>query len=197
MMAVDMYCPDWASMSIHECSPEWRGVSNKLRAAAAAYSFSYFDPNSPLGGPHFVNGAVNQNIEKMTFEDNTFDLFVAQDVFEHIFRPDLAIRQIDRVLKPGGCCIMTLPMVRGSKRSERRAELVEGEINHIKAAEYHGDPVNTEGTLVTLDWGFDACAYLSSCSSLSGAILVVHDLNKGIRAAYNEVIVLKKGIEHV
>jgi SAM-dependent methyltransferase len=197
MSAVDMYCPDWASMSVHECSPEWRGVSNKLRACAPGYSFSYFDPNAPLGGPHFVNGAVNQNIEKMTFEDGSFDLFVAQDVFEHIFRPDLAIRQIDRVLKPGGCCIMTVPMVRGSKPSERRATLVEGEITHIKPPAYHGDPVNAEGTLVTLDWGFDACAYLSGCSSLRGAVLVIDDLNKGIRAAYNEVIILKKGIEHV
>ncbi|WP_371419407.1 methyltransferase domain-containing protein [Bradyrhizobium sp. CCBAU 051011] len=35
------------------------------------------------------------------FADDTFDLVITQDVFEHIFRPDLAISDIARTLKIG------------------------------------------------------------------------------------------------
>ena len=34
--------------------------------------------------------------------DNTFDLFVTQDVFEHIPEPEKALKEIYRCLKPGG-----------------------------------------------------------------------------------------------
>jgi SAM-dependent methyltransferase len=197
MVAIDMYMPNWAELAIHESSPIWRGVSSKLKAAAPGYTFSYFAPDRPLGGPHFMEGAINQNVEQMTFENETFDLFVTQDVFEHIFRPDLAIREIERVLKPGGRCIMTVPMVNMDRPSERRAEMLDGEVRHYKPPAYHGDPVNADGALVTMDWGFDACAYLAGCSALRGALLVIDDLNQGIRAAYNEIIVLKKGLPQI
>jgi len=193
MSAIEMYVPHWRDLLIHESSPVWRGASTKLQGEAKGYSFSYFDPSRPAGGPHFIAGAVNQNIERMTFEDASFDMFVTQDVFEHIFRPDLAIREIERVLKPGGHYIMTVPMVKRDHPTERRAELRGDTIHYIKPAAYHGDPVNAEGTLVTLDWGFDLCGYLSHCSSMRGSVLVIDDLSRGIRAAYNEVVVMRKG----
>ena len=193
MVALNMYCQSWTDVAIHECSPVWRGVSSKLRSDNKKYSFSYFDPNTAPGGPHFVEGATNQNIENMTFDDEVFDIFVAQDVFEHIFRPDLAIREIERVLKTGGSCVMTVPMVHLSMPSERRAELADGKVRHHKPPAFHGDPVNSGGALVTLDWGFDACAYLAGCGNLRGALLVIDDLSQGIRAAYNEVLIFKKG----
>jgi SAM-dependent methyltransferase len=197
MVAIDRYSPEWKEMSIHECSPVWRGVSSNLHKNAEHYTFSYFDAQRALGSPHFVAGAINQNIEYMTFDEGTFDLFLAQDVFEHIFRPDLAIREIERVLKPGGACIMTVPMVNQSKPTEWRSKLVDGEVRHLKPPAYHGDPVDANGALVTLDWGFDCCAYLASCGSLSGAVLVIDDMTQGIRAAYNEVIILKKGLNYI
>ena len=140
MVALNMYCPGWKDMAVHECSPVWRGVSSKLRTANPHYTFSYFDPNTAPGSAHFVDGATNQNIENMTFDDECFDLFLAQDVFEHIFRPDLAIREIERVLKTGGSCVMTVPMVHLSKPTERRAELVGGEVRHRKPPAYHRRP---------------------------------------------------------
>ncbi|MBV9783877.1 MAG: class I SAM-dependent methyltransferase [Acidisphaera sp.] len=193
MAAIEMFVPQWRDKLIHESSPVWRGVSARLQQDAKGYSFSYFDHTRPLGGPHFVSGAVNQNIESMTFEDASFDLFLTQDVFEHIFRPDLAIREIERVLKPGGHTIMTVPMVNREQPSERRAALEGDTVRHIKPAAYHGDPVNADGTLVTFDWGFDVCAYFSSWSDLRGSMLIIDDLGRGIRAAYNEVIVMRRG----
>lgn len=48
---------------------------------------------------------------KIPFEDNHFDYIVSIEVFEHIFNlPDI-LREINRVLKPGGTIFFTCPFV--------------------------------------------------------------------------------------
>lgn len=44
------------------------------------------------------------NIKSMKFKDNTFDLVICIDVFEHLYKEelDVAMTEIKRVLKPGG-----------------------------------------------------------------------------------------------
>ena len=42
-------------------------------------------------------------------EDNQFDLVISGQAFEHIEYPWLTIREIERVLKPSGFCIVTAP----------------------------------------------------------------------------------------
>lgn len=48
------------------------------------------------------------NAKKLSFEDNTFDIVTAIDVFEHLYKDELeiAIKEISRVLKPGGKLLM-------------------------------------------------------------------------------------------
>ena len=43
-----------------------------------------------------------ENLEELTFDDNTFDLVITQDVLEHVLNPGKAFKEICRVLKPGG-----------------------------------------------------------------------------------------------
>jgi ubiquinone/menaquinone biosynthesis C-methylase UbiE len=40
--------------------------------------------------------------ERMTFADATFDFIYSRSVFEHLENPDRAIKEIRRVLRPGG-----------------------------------------------------------------------------------------------
>lgn len=42
------------------------------------------------------------NAEKMNFESNSFDMVYSFSVFEHLHNPQAAIREVARVLKPGG-----------------------------------------------------------------------------------------------
>jgi len=65
---------------------------------------------------------------------------------------------------------MTVPIVRKSKPSRRRAALVaEKVINLVEPPEFHGNPINGEGALVTIDWGFDmlwdTCNITQNCHS--------------------------------
>ena len=50
-----------------------------------------------------------QNLEHLTFNDNTFDVVVSEDVLEHVRDYKKALREIHRVLKNGGVHIFTIP----------------------------------------------------------------------------------------
>jgi SAM-dependent methyltransferase len=45
---------------------------------------------------------------KMTFPDASFDFVYSFSVFEHIDRPQEAVKEIARVLRPGGVCYISL-----------------------------------------------------------------------------------------
>jgi SAM-dependent methyltransferase len=45
--------------------------------------------------------------ERLPFEDASVDVVVFSEVIEHLIRPELAVWEISRVLKPGGVLVMT------------------------------------------------------------------------------------------
>lgn len=49
------------------------------------------------------------SIEKIPFPDNCFDSVVSTQVFEHIKNPFLAVKEVSRILKPRGHCLITVP----------------------------------------------------------------------------------------
>lgn len=54
--------------------------------------------------------AVKFNLDApMPFADAVFDTVVCSEILEHIFTPDQLLREIMRVLKPGGRVILTVP----------------------------------------------------------------------------------------
>ena len=46
-------------------------------------------------------------------EDNSFDAIICTEVFEHIPRPDLAVKEFSRILKQGGRLYITAPLGSG------------------------------------------------------------------------------------
>jgi hypothetical protein len=89
---------------------------------------------------------------------------------------------------------MTVPIVRKSNASQRRASIdANGNVAHLREAQYHGDPIDQRGVLVTIDWGYDLLNYLNFHSSLQCAMIYIDDLSRGIRAEFIEVIVCRKG----
>jgi len=45
------------------------------------------------------------------FEDNTFDSVISNQVFEHVFNPDIFLSEIHRVLNTNGIFLLTVPFV--------------------------------------------------------------------------------------
>lgn len=55
---------------------------------------------------------VNLNTEPLPFEPNYFDAVTCLDVIEHVFDPRFLLKEIHRVLKPGGEGFITTPNIR-------------------------------------------------------------------------------------
>lgn len=49
------------------------------------------------------------NVDTLPFEENTFDVVVCKDVFEHLLNPTHTLTEIRRVLKPGGIFLLHVP----------------------------------------------------------------------------------------
>jgi SAM-dependent methyltransferase len=191
MRVIQSFYPDWRGLAPHENSSGGRGASAKLLKECTNYISSQYYKDVPTGVMR--EGVRCENLEALSFGDNTIDLHISQDVLEHIFNPELAFKEIARTLRPGGAHICTLPIVNKHKPSCRRASLnSEGLVTYYDDIQYHGNPVDINGSLVTFDWGFDICEKIHSASGMFTHLIQIDDLSNGIRAEYIDVLVSKK-----
>lgn len=104
-----------------------------------------------------LNSIRNEDLEALSFADESFDCVVSQDDLEHVPHIRRALEEIFRVLKPGGLFVFTAPFNAGAATTLKRAELTEnGEVRHLLPPEYHGDPVHPEvGCLSYRVFGWD------------------------------------------
>lgn len=191
MVVIEKYFPNWRNLTIHESSPGRSGASLKLKKNVKNYIVSQYFPNDPFGD--LINGFQNQDLENQTFEDEVFDIVITQDVMEHIYNPKKAFSEIARTLKNGGVHIFTVPIV--NKFNQTEVWAVKGENNEpifLKKPEWHGNPVDLKGSPVTMHWGFDIIDFIKESSGLKTTIEYIDDLNLGIRAEFNEVLISKK-----
>ena len=188
-----MYYPNYRHLVIHESSPAQRGASVKLKTQCEHYNASYFYSNIAPGESHPKQGYRCENLENLTFSDESFDLFITQDVMEHIFDPAKAFKEIARVLKPGGAHIFTVPIINKEKQTECWASRDEnGETIYHHEAEYHGNPIDNKGSLVTMLWGYDIAEFIQKEAYTPTTIVMIDNLDMGIRAEYIEVLVSRK-----
>ena len=186
---LNKFLPKWRDMDIHESSPGGDKVSQRLAREAKSYTATQWDPSIPFGSVHPKKGYRSEDLQAQTFADDSFDLVVTQDVFEHIFAPDKAIREIARTLRPNGAFIATVPIVLRREPTRRRASLAGGEIVHHLPPEYHGNPMSSDGSLVTIDWNYDIVSYLQFHSGLSFMLIFTDNLDIGVRGEHIEVLI--------
>ena len=105
----------------------------------------YFD-DVKLG--EYKNGIRCENLEELTFQNESFDIVITEEVFEHIKDYKKAFREINRVLKKGGAHIFTIPLHEGHNTIDRYKEYPNTGIV------YHGDYLR-DGVPVYTDFGDD------------------------------------------
>ena len=187
------YFPNYREIDIHESSPGGRGASIKLHNECNNYSASQYYPNIELGKINPTSGYRCESLEELTFPDNSFDIFVTQDVMEHIFDPEKAFKEIARILRPGGAHIFTAPLINKGKKSEVWASRGEtGEVVYHHEPEWHGNPVDPKGSLVTMHWGYDIAGFITEVAKTPTTIIIIDNIDLGIRAEYIDVIVSLK-----
>lgn len=209
MSVIEMYYPGWRKLTVHESSPSSRGASLRIKSECEHYVASQFFMGKPPGSAvpmyepaeksrwraqRYVSRDIRcENLEALTFADESIDLHITQDVMEHIFHPPQAFREIARTLKPGGAHIFTAPLWKKHEPSVVRARMeTDGSITHLDTPVYHGNPLSDEGSLVTVDWGYDICRHIFEACGLYTHLVYLDDLSKGIRADLIEVLVTVK-----
>ncbi len=90
----------------------------------------------------------HQDLTALTLPSDSFHLVTTNEVLEHVPDLDAALREIARVLVPGGWHIGTHPFMFTKTASDLRSVLVDGKVSHLKEPEYHGNPVDAGGSLV-------------------------------------------------
>ena len=117
------------------------------------YIVSEFHPEYKFG--QNVNGTRNENLEGLTFSDESFDLIITSDVLEHVSDLEKALSEIYRVLKPDGYHIFTIPVDYSVTKTRQRVLVgVDGKLNHLLPPVIHGDDIR-DGILVYRDFGTD------------------------------------------
>jgi hypothetical protein len=180
--------PGWRELAIHESSPG-SPSSDKLKGECKGYVGTQFFPDVPPGG--FRQGFRCENLEHQTFEDGRFDLVVTQDVFEHLLHPARAFSEISRTLKKGGAHVFTVPWYYWQETVIRAVE-ENGTIRHLKAPDYHSNPIDEKGSLVVTEWGWDLCDFIYESSGMTTTAIRISDKHQGIDAQFIEVFVSRK-----
>jgi SAM-dependent methyltransferase len=142
---------DRKPLHVHESSPS-ACTAEYFRRHCAQFTGSYYLPHKRPGAKLGV--FVNCDLGQQPFAANSFDLVITQDVLEHLPRPQPALREIERTLRPGGRHLFTVPRT-PDQPTRARAEWRDGALHQLLPAEYHRDPTDQNGSLVVTDWGSD------------------------------------------
>lgn len=98
------------------------------------------------------SGISYEDIQNLTYESNLFDVVLTSDVLEHVPDTVKSLREVYRVLKPGGAFILTIPSVHG-RQSKVKASVKDGKIVQLDTASFHG--AGQEDYLVWHEFGDD------------------------------------------
>lgn len=91
------------------------------------------------------------DIHNLPYVEGSFDLVVHSDTLEHVLNPIHALKECQRVLRPGGALCFTVPVIVG-RLSRSREGL---------GKSYHGNPQTaSEDFVVQTEFGADAWTYL-------------------------------------
>jgi SAM-dependent methyltransferase len=129
-----------------------------LRRTCGHLTYSLYTDGVAPG--EYAGGVLSQDVQRLTFADESFDLCVHSEVFEHVPDDAAGFRETYRVLKPGGATIFTIPVFETDATLER-AHTVDGRIEHLQPPEYHNDQLRGS-VLAFRDYGRDVIGRLES-----------------------------------
>ncbi len=144
--------PDLTDRDAYELSARGPLVAF-LRRKVRSLQVSEFLPEVPFG--HEKDSIRSEDVQQLTFADETFDLITHTEVLEHVPDDRSALAELHRVLRAGGVLVFSVPLHEGEGTIER-ARLRDGRIEHLLPAVLHGDPLRGgAGILAFRDYGGD------------------------------------------
>lgn len=175
--------------SVYELSSRGPLVKYLLKNFTNIVLSEYF-PDKPLGNT--VNDIRNENVEKLTFENLTFDLITSTEVFEHVHDDIQGFKEVYRTLNHSGYFIFTVPLNYQINKTIVRSVIKDGKLVHLRDQKFHNDNITGKNSvLVMREYGLDILEKLRNI----GFANVIHK-RIGINGEYygfsNSVIIAKK-----
>jgi SAM-dependent methyltransferase len=100
---------------------------------------------------HVLAQFPDVDMMSLPFEEGRFDLVVHSDTLEHVPRPIRGLSECQRILRPGGFCAFTIPII-----VDRLTMAREG-----LPPSYHGSPSNPADCRVYTEYGADAWKHVT------------------------------------
>ena len=129
-----------------------------LRPRVRSLTTSEYFPDVPRGSERA--GITCQDVQRLTYPDESFDLCMSTEVFEHVEDDGAGFREILRVLRPGGLHAFTVPLNLASTTLERTT-ICGGERVNVLPAEYHADRYRGQRVFCFRTYGADLAARLA------------------------------------
>jgi SAM-dependent methyltransferase len=124
-----------------------RQIHDRLAGMKNYLASDYFGEKYRSGD--VVHGRVHQDLMRLSYDEESIDLVVSSDVFEHVPDPYAGHKEIFRVLRPGGRHVFTVPFYQTEFVDEDHTMIdIRGNTVFIRDPIYHGDPMRDEGALV-------------------------------------------------
>lgn len=182
---------------VHESSPNSFGLSAKLKELFGKdmYVSSQYSFTKNCGKAANARNDIALDLENQhCIKNETFDIIITQDVFEHIYDTDKAFREIGRTLKPGGFHVFTVPLTSKQFGTFRAAQKTDtGSVKLYAPPEIHGNPMGKGGSLLTMQWGYDIIQYIELASGMKTKVVYVESEMMGIKdAEYRDILISRK-----
>lgn len=92
-----------------------------------------------------VDGIRNEDVQALTFEDNSFDVVCSNQVFEHVPDDIKGFSECHRVLKAGGMMVMSVPLF-DIPSTQKIAQLSGGALEFLAEPEFHDSRIGGVGS---------------------------------------------------
>jgi SAM-dependent methyltransferase len=113
-------------------------IAKALGSASNIFNSEYFD-ECPSG--QIKNGIMCQDLENLSFDDDSLDLVITEDVFEHVKDFKKGFAEVHRTLKIGGYHIFSVPLFFANKTRNLFQKEGDTHIPIVLPIEYHEDSV--------------------------------------------------------
>lgn len=148
-----------------------------------------------LPGGTVIDGIMHQDATNLSFEENTFDVMVSCDVFEHVSDYRKALEEAGRCLVPGGELIVSIPIFKNRYGNVARTVKGEkGDLVHLLPPVYHGNPLSNRGSLVFQEFGWQFLDDLKEAGFREAWALAYFSASKGYMGELPVIFIARKQV---
>ena len=153
------------------------------------YAKDHFKNHEIMGSEFFgydkkpgqtVKGIRHEDALNLSLDDNSVDIIVSNDVYEHVPNISLALSEAYRILSDNGLLLISIPFFAMKEITVQRAELSNNnQIEHILPESYHMNPISKDGSLVFYDYGWDFLNFLKQSNFKDAYMLGYYSMSCG------------------